>query len=152
MPVFFTNYNRPASPGFSSDKESKTLQQFKNEADINFLIARYSKTGFFYDPLARGGKPRPPQFGDFSNFGDFAEQQNRILSIYDSFAALPSSVREKFGHNPATFVEFCGDPKNFNDCVEMGIFPKPVKPAEPVVDPVADPAPVVVPDPNEVKK
>lgn len=142
MPVFFTNYCRPPNVVEDNQEDSKTLQQFKQECDINYLIARYAKTGFFYDPLAQAGQKRMPQFGDFSNMGDFAEQQNRILAVYDAFAALPAATREKFGHNPATFVEFVGNPENAKACVEMGIFPK--APEKETVQQVADPAPVPV--------
>lgn len=142
MPKFFTNYSRPPQVGFSSKEPSKTLQQFKDEADINVLIARYAKTGFYYNPLVQGTAKRVPQFEDFSELGDFREQQQRILDVYRMFEGMPSKIREMFGHNPAAFVDFVGDPKNEAQCVKLGILKareevkEVVKPvvAEPVVE------------------
>ena len=157
MPVFFTNYN-PAPKVYAENAEpSKTLQQFKDEADINVLIGRYMRTGFYYNPLTTPTAKRAPQFGDYSALGDFQEQQQQILDIYDHFASLPAKVRERFSNNPAFFVEFAGNPDNVAECVKLGIFegssavaPAPIEevktgdgtallnPVEPVNPPPAD--------------
>lgn len=113
-------------PVFASKLPSATKQQFASEADINTLIARYQKTGSFYNPLVPSGTPRVPQFVDVSEVGDVQEQMNTIVHVQDMFMALPARVREMFGHNPATFVSFASDPANFAKCVELGIFEKPV--------------------------
>lgn len=131
MPVFFTNYNSPPKVGSRNDKPSKTLQQFKDEADINVLISRYMRTGFYYSPMQTPTQKRMPQFGDYSELGDFQQQQQRLLDVYDDFARLPAKVRERFGNNPALFVEFAGNPANVDECVKLGIFERAPAAAEP---------------------
>lgn len=140
MPEFFTNFRRPPNVLTANLSPSKALQQFKDECDINNLVARYHQTGTFYNALDCAGRvARMPEFGDFSEMGDFREQQERILHVYEAFQGLPSHIRERFNNNPAFFVEFVGNEKNFEACCEMGIFEKPVKVQEtppPVESPV----------------
>lgn len=132
MPTFYTNYNPAPKRGSWNNGPSKTLQQFKDEADINVLIGRYMRTGFYYNPMQTPTQKRMPQFGDYSALGDFQEQQQRILDVYDDFARLPAKVRERFGNNPALFVEFAGDPANTEECIKLGIFEREKAAAEPV--------------------
>lgn len=128
MPEFYTNYNRPPNVRTVNKLPSMALQQFKDEADINNLVARYHQTGTFYNALDCAGRvARMPEFGDFSEIGDFREQQEKILHVYDCFQSLPSKIRERFNNNPAFFVEFVGNEKNFEECCKMGIFEKPVE-------------------------
>lgn len=135
--VFNTNYKRPPNVVFISVEPSLTSQQFKDEADVNYLIQRYKATGTFYDALNTAGRlKRMPQFGDFAGIGDFAEQQAKILEVYDLFNSLPAEMRARFGHNPAAYVEFVGNPANTKQAIEMGLLSKPVEtPAMPVETP-----------------
>ena len=122
MPKFHTVYDRPIVVGSSNEEPSRTLQQFKDEADVNYLIQRYMKTGMFYNPLTQTARKRIPDFGDYSSIGTFAEQQQHLISVYEEFSLMPAKVRERFSNNPALFVEFAGDPKNIKECMKMGIF------------------------------
>lgn len=140
MSEFFTNYKRPPKVKSGNSLPSLTLQQFRDECDINNLVERYNRTGTFYNALDCAGRlARMPQFGDFSDLGDFREQQQKILDIYDHFQTLPSKIRERFNNNPAFFVEFVGDEKNIEECVKLGLLERPKK-----VDPVAPVDPTTV--------
>lgn len=141
MSKFFTNYDRPPNVRTVNRSPSMTCQQFRDESDINNLVARYNRTGTFYNALDCAGRvARMPQFGDFAELGDFREQQEKLLAVYDSFAQLPAKVRERFSNNPAFFVEFVGQEKNYEECVKLGIFEAPAEAADAVADPVAPPA------------
>lgn len=147
MSEFYTNYNRPPNVKSRNSLPSLTLQQFRDECDINNLVERYNRTGTFYNALDCAGRMvRMPQFGDFSDLGDFREQQQKILDIYDHFQTLPSKIRERFNNNPAFFVEFVGDEKNLDECVQLGLLARPKK-----VDPVAPVDPTTVGDGVAVK-
>ncbi|QIR82305.1 internal scaffolding protein [Chicken microvirus mg5_146] len=92
-----------------SDEPSQTLQEFKDEADINNLVARYKQTGAFYDALAArnlGVQPRVPIFEDVSEIPDFAAAQEVINQGKEAFAALPPSVRSAFSNSPDLFLAF----------------------------------------------
>lgn len=154
--VFNTNYQRPPNVVVVFEKPSLTSQQFKDEADVNYLIQRYKATGTFYDALNTAGRlKRMPQFGDFADIGDFAEQQAKILEVYDLFNALPAEMRARFGNNPAAYVEFVGNPANTKQAIAMGLLAEPAAPVTPAapaapaapgvnlpVDPAAPAAPV----------
>lgn len=137
----FKNDGAPR-PVVKSALPSLTQQQFAKEADINVLIDRYKRTGSFYNPMVPSGTPRMPRYEDISEMPDMMEQLESINRVNELFASLPASVREQFGHNPATFVEFAQNPANFDKCVELGIFnvsekPTPSAPAEVVKDETA---------------
>lgn len=142
MSKFFTNYDRPPNVYARNSAPSMTLQQFRDECDINNLVARYHRTGSFYNALDCAGRVvRMPQYGDFSEIGDFREQQQKILDVYEMFATLPAKVRERFNNNPAFFVEFVADEKNIDECVKLGILERPK-----VVNELAEPVTPVVGD------
>lgn len=161
MSKFFTGYDRPPNIYARNSKPSLALQQFRDECDVNNLVARYNRTGTFYNALDCAGRlARMPQYGDFSELGDFREQQQKILDVYETFATLPAKIRERFNNNPAFFVEFVGDEKNLDECVKLGVFerpalqPKELPAAEPVKtgDGVAVENPISQGNPGEIKK
>ena len=122
---FKTPYvNRPeVSPGLPlSAAPSMTMQQFAKEADINFLIDRYKKTGSYYSPLSVSGAPRVPLYEDISDLPDITALYNRVNDVVEFFGNLPSSVRAQFGNSVSAFVEFAQNPANYAKCVEMGVF------------------------------
>lgn len=123
--VFKTPYvTRPeVSPGLPpSAAPSMTMQQFSKEADINFLIDRYKKTGSYYSPLSTSGTPRVPLYEDISELPDITALYNRINDVAEFFESLPSSVRVQFGNSISAFVEFAQNPANYAKCVELGVF------------------------------
>lgn len=94
---------------WNSEEPSCTLQEFKDESDINNLVARYRQTGAFYDALAArnlGAQPRVPIFEDVSEIPDFAAAQEIINRGKEAFAALPPSVKGAFSNSPDLFLAF----------------------------------------------
>ena len=61
-----------------------TMQSFRDECDINNIIARYETTGFLVDPMV--ASRRTPSFGDFSKLPDYMEAQNIIAVGGEIFA------------------------------------------------------------------
>jgi len=139
---------RPEGTGLSFDGDSDhvrsvTKQSFAAEADINNIMQRYSKTGVLVDPTTINNG-RVPQYGDFSDGADYLSIQNRIALAQQSFDALPSNIRTRFGNNPAKLIDFMADPANLDACVEMGLVEAPdTAPVEP--EPPAVPEPPVEP-------
>ena len=59
-----SRYNFGVREGWSSSVPSMTQQQFKDEADINYIVSMYDSTGVM--PTFHGdGQPSRPMFGDF---------------------------------------------------------------------------------------
>lgn len=111
-----------------SGEVSKTLQSHKDEADINLLVARYNKTGTFYNPLQPHDPlktPSVPQFLDVSDLEGMENAFDVAKAVRTMFEQLPATTREMLGGTPSSFVEFAQNPANFDKCVELGIFEKP---------------------------
>jgi len=98
------NYDPKAKPKTFTD--GRTKQAFKDDADINKLLARAQKTGTMshlqkYEPV----------YGDFADF-DFETAQQTLIRGNQIFSELPSEVRNEFGNNSSKFFEFVNNPDN----------------------------------------
>lgn len=119
-----SRYNAGAREGWSSSVPSMTQQQFKDEADINYIVSMYDSTGVM--PTFHGdGQPAQPVFGDFAELPDNAQEMyNRMIQARDHFNSLPLEVRKRFNYDPAAFLEFAENPNNANELVAMGLATK----------------------------
>ena len=115
-------------PGLICDTPSMTQQHFKNDADINTIIARYNRTGYLVDPLTPS--TRQPLFGDFGDIPDFREAQTQIAIAKERFMALPSDLRKRFNNDATQLLDFLQDSKNLDEAVKLGL----VNPPAPVVE------------------
>lgn len=116
---FRNAYERKEHKGLTCETPSLTQQQFKEECDINNIIARYETTGLLTDPLHPG--TRIPQFGDFSNVPDYLHAQTIIARTREAFEALPSKIRDRFDNDPALMLEFLQDESNREEAVKLGL-------------------------------
>lgn len=90
--------------GIKFDQPSQTLQSFKDDADINCIIARFEHTGVLVDSTV--SVSRTPQFGDYSDMPTYQEAQNVIVAANNAFSSLSSKIRERFGNDPAAYFDF----------------------------------------------
>ncbi|AXH78139.1 MAG: internal scaffolding protein [Microviridae sp.] len=92
-----------------------TKQCFKEEADINTLMARYLSTGEM--PVIN---QVAPQYLDASGF-DFQAMQDKVIEAKSLFMDLPSTLRTRFANDPAAFIDYCGDPANHDEMRKLGL-------------------------------
>lgn len=123
---------------------SRTKQSFRDESEINKIVARYQKTGIVDHVAKYGGS-----YGDLPGPEDFHAAMNLVTDASSMFEELPSSVRSRFANDPSAFLEFVGNEENHAEMVKMGLIretpaPEPVTEAEPEV-PVGDPSPETEP-------
>lgn len=123
-PVIYSRYNLPPNPGIKNTEPSMTQQQFKEESDINFIMARYQKTGVLVDPLTQ--TTRKPMFDDFSELGDFRDHQQAVIEAQEMFMALPSRLRARFSNDPAELLQWLSDPANKDEAIELGLMTNPL--------------------------
>lgn len=100
-------------------ERSLTQQQFKDECDINSIVARADATGI-YSHVASGS----PMQGDFTEFGDathFQNAKNLVIAAEASFNALPANVRARFNNDPASLIAFLEDDKNDLEAYKLGL-------------------------------
>jgi len=100
--------------------DGRTHQSFKNECDINRIMARHRKTG-----LVKQRQDRP-QYGDFSNVGDYQQALDLVITAEAMFSELSSDVRARFQNDPQQFLNFVDDPANQDEAVELGIAAPPM--------------------------
>lgn len=109
---------------------SLTKQSFKDECDINKIMAQYVKTG-----TIQHVKLHAPEYG-FASSLDFGESIRVVTKAQEMFDDLPSGLRTRFHNNPAEFLEFVQDASNHDEMRTMGLLapdpsptPEAVKPA-----------------------
>jgi len=95
---------------------TKTQQNFKDECDINNIMAQYSKTGQFTHVTSRQG-----QYADFSNITDYQEMLDTVRYADQAFMTLPAQIRSRFGNDPGQLLAFVQDSKNYDEGVKLGL-------------------------------
>jgi len=90
-------------------------QSFKDECDINNILAKYVKTGAISHYAQHGAA-----YGDYASI-DYQQAQNQLIAARDMFSQLPAKVRKQFDNDPAAFLTFVDDPDNAEQMVEMGL-------------------------------
>lgn len=117
MPKFKKPYTRQRLPS-NTVGDSMTKQSHKDESDINFIMKKYTQTGFLNPALLRDA--------DYLDVGElsFQEAMNIVVSAQDNFDQLPASLRKRFGNDPAQFLDFIGDEANIDEMRELGLIPQ----------------------------
>lgn len=101
--------------------KSKVQQNFKDEVDINNIIARAKKG---QNPLF---SQKQPMYADLSDLPDYKEALNTVIKAEEAFSALPGKLKKHFEHNPKILVDYMSDPENFDESIELGLRAKPTK-------------------------
>lgn len=119
MPKIHSRYDLPPSNPVIFNDPSLAQQHFKNDADINTIMARYNKTGFLVDPLNPG--TARPQYGDFADLTDYQTAQNIIAHSIQAFETLPAAMRKRFNNDPAEMLAFLENESNREEAVKLGL-------------------------------
>ena len=108
-------------------EETMTKQSFREECDINNIMAKFQVTG-----MATHINEHQPQYG-FATSHQFFESMQIVAKANTMFEELPSSIRAKFRNDPAQFLDFVQDPNNAEELREMGLAKRtePQKPKTP---------------------
>lgn len=116
MPKFFTKYNPPKIPGFSSEMDSKVQEQFADACQTDTIIRKYNMMGV--NPfIASGGS----QYLDTTEIPSFVAAQNAQVKVKEYFEGLPSDIRLEFNNDPMQFAEVVSDPRNAEYLREIGV-------------------------------
>lgn len=92
----------------------RTKQSFKDECDINNLMAKYLKTG-----RMEHVNQALPRFECVSEY-DFQEAQNLIAQAASMFEDIPSKIRNRFENNPGKLLDWVHDPRNAQEAASLG--------------------------------
>lgn len=101
--------------GLECRDKSLTVQDQRDEADINVLVERFGLTGQLPQNV------RMPTYGDFEGVGDYHAALNALKAAEAAFMEMPADVRKRFDNNAGLFVDFCSDPKNREEAIKLGL-------------------------------
>lgn len=118
---------------FRSNKPSRTVQDPRDECDVNKLMAKYRRTGMI-SHLAK----HPPRYEDVSQVVSFQEALNIVQRAEEEFMKMSASIRAKFGNDPGAFMAFVQNPDNAEEMYSLGIAKRPEE-APPVKVDIANP-------------
>lgn len=131
--------NNPAFVLDCSNLPSLTRQEFAEECDINFLMAKYETTGM----LPSNMNTSEPRYLDVSDVPDLRTAMDQLNSATTAFMALPATVRREFDNDPVKFVDFAGKSENIEKLREWKLAPPKPEPVAPtkveVINPVQAP-------------
>lgn len=99
--------------GFHSEFDNLTKQAFKEDCDINKMLARHAKAGTLHTIQRDAG-----QYADFSNL-NFEETALRLAAGRTLFEELPSEIQREFDWSPTKFFSFANDPENDGRLAEL---------------------------------
>lgn len=117
---------------------SRAKQSFKDECDINTIMAKYAQTGLVAHTTKHRG-----QYGDVTAALELQESIAVVENAMETFDSLPSAIRKRFSNDPTEFLQFVTNPVNQDAINEMGLG----RPSEPAESVPAQPAVVSPADP-----
>ena len=122
---------------------TRVKQSFVPECDINTILKQYSATGQLKHISAKAAQGA---YQDLPDDLDFQSAQNIVKEGETAFASLPAKVRDRFGNDPANFLQFMSNPENSQEAVKLGLAtakptPAPEQPQAPNDAPAAPSVP-----------
>lgn len=125
--VFYSSYRLPVDIDTATYNElpSLTRQEFKDDCDINFILAKFENQQF-EDIVTRN--PQQPRFENFIGIPDFDESLNQIINAQNAFEELPAKLRDRFDNKPAKLLQFMQDPMNREEGIRLGLFEPEMQP------------------------
>jgi len=114
------SYDREAvslETGLACEDPSLAIQSQKDEADINVILQNFGVTGQL--PVAA----TLPSYGDFDGISDYRTALEAVKAAEEAFLGIPSTIRERFHHDPQAFADFCVKPENLPQLREWGLAP-----------------------------
>ena len=100
------------------NQPSLTKQSFKDECNINKILAGYQKTGII-DHVAKFA----PQYGEYDAV-DYKTAMDVVSSANSMFEELPSKARAHFEHDPVKFLDYVNsidETDDLSSLVELGL-------------------------------
>lgn len=117
--------------------DGMTRQEFKDECDINVLMATYERNGSLnhFNRMS-------PQYLDVTDVPDLPRAIAMMEAAETAFMTLPASVRREFDNSAVNFVAFAENPANLDRMRGWGLAPPaPTKPADAISEPSGSQSP-----------
>lgn len=114
--VLYTDVNPYRDPGIDcSDSPSLCDNSQAAECDINNIVAKFIRTGVL------PGVNAAQVFADVSDALSYHEAMDIVLNAENQFMSLDAKTRQRFGNDPAQFMDFVHDPQNEAEMIKLGL-------------------------------
>jgi phage internal scaffolding protein len=103
---------------------SLTVQDEKEETDINYIVNKYAdgQKGIATLDLGDSSQYAFLQFGDATLPGDYSTALELVSGVREEFYSLPAKVRARFGHDPMNFINHLNDPETLEYLQREGLY------------------------------
>lgn len=110
--------------GIEFTMPSLTVQDEKEETDINYIVNKYAdgQKGIATLDLGDSSQYAYLQFGDATLPGDYSTALELISGVREEFYSLPAYVRAKFDHDPMNFINQLNNPETLEYLQQQGLY------------------------------
>lgn len=110
--------------GIEFTMPSLTVQDEKDETDINYIVNKYAdgQKGIATLDLGDSSQYAYLQFGDATLPGDYSTALELVSGVREEFYSLPAYVRARFGHDPMIFINQLNDPETLEYLQQQGLY------------------------------
>lgn len=110
--------------GIEFTMPSLTVQDEKEESDINYIVNKYAdgQKGIMTLDLGDSSQYAYLQFGDATLPGDYSTALELVSGVREEFYSLPAKVRAKFGHDPMNFIDQLNNPATLEYLQREGLY------------------------------
>lgn len=110
--------------GIEFTMPSLTVQDEKDETDINYIVNKYAdgQKGIMTLDLGDSSQYAYLQFGDATLPGDYSTALELVSGVREEFYSLPAYVRAEFAHDPMNFINRLNDPATLEYLQQQGLY------------------------------
>lgn len=110
--------------GIEFTMPSLTVQDEKDETDINYIVNKYAdgQKGIATLDLGDSSQYAFLQFGDATLPGDYSTALELVSGVREEFYSLPAYVRAKFDHDPMNFISQLNNPETLDYLQREGLY------------------------------
>lgn len=110
--------------GIEFTMPSLTVQDEKDETDINYIVNKYADghRGIMTLDLGDSSQYAYLQFGDATLPGDYSTALELVSGVREEFYSLPAYVRAKYGHDPMNFISQLNNPETLEYLQREGLY------------------------------
>jgi hypothetical protein len=114
-----------------NEEESKTMQSFAEDADINIIVHRFGAANEPLPPMADS----PDYYGEVHHDMDLGDMLRKVNDANTRFNDLPARIRDRFRAGPAELWHWIHDPENADEAVKLGLLKRQETPKPPETAP-----------------
>lgn len=99
---------------------TRTQQQFKEQCDVNNIMAKYKKTG----SITHIRNAQEGVYMDLTEIPDLLTARLQLQQAETAFLSIPATIRNKFENDPVKLISFLSNPQNHQEAISLGLMVK----------------------------